>query len=86
MKCAVCAVLLLQWALTLLNAAVLEDSNKLAGVLASSTVCLGGDCAVAAAKSFVAITANAVSLKVCGKPQHSSNVLEFFTLHIFCMP
>jgi hypothetical protein len=56
--------LCLQWAAELLKASVLEDAAKLTEVLTASTTCLTGDCAAGAAKAFVAITANAVSLKV----------------------
>jgi hypothetical protein len=57
--------LCLQWAAALLKASVLEDVTKLTEVLTASSTCLTGDCAAEAAKAFVAITANAVSLKVC---------------------
>lgn len=57
-------VLSLQWAAALLRAPVLEDVAKLTDVLKASRTCLPVDCASGAAKSFVAITAKAVSLKV----------------------
>lgn len=59
-------LLLLQWSAALLKAGVLENSAKFADVLSASSWCLSGTCAAAAAKAYVTITANLVSLKVGG--------------------
>lgn len=78
-----CLAHLLQWSHILLKSEVLESQANLTAALSmangAEALCMSGTCAAAAAKAYISITADAVSLKVrCKLDWHCQVMLSAF--------